>query len=148
MVKLAVGSDHAGFELKKTCIDHLNGREGIEIEDIGVHGAESSDYPVVAHHAALGVAEGRYDRALLICGTGIGMSITANKQPGVRAALCHNLYTVKMARMHNDANILAFGSRVIGDGLAIEMVDLFLDTSFEGGRHKKRVDMIEPPRRL
>jgi len=148
VIKLAIGSDHAGFQLKKLCMEHLSGRDGIETADFGVHGAESSDYPAVAHEVALGVAEGRYDRGVLVCGTGIGMSITANKHQGVRAALCHNLYTVRMARMHNDANILAFGSRVIGDGLAMEMVDLFLNTSFEGGRHKKRVDMIEPPRLL
>lgn len=148
VIKLALGSDHAGFGLKQACIEHLTGRGGIEVTDLGVHGTESSDYPAVAHEVALGVEEGRYDRGVLICGTGIGMSITANKHQGARAALCHNLYTVRMARMHNDANILAFGSRVIGDGLAMEMVDLFLNTSFEGGRHKKRVDMIEPPRRL
>jgi ribose 5-phosphate isomerase B len=148
VIKLALGSDHAGFGLKQTCIEHLSGRSGIDVTDFGVHGTESSDYPAVAHELALGVAEGRYDRGVLICGTGIGMSMAANKHQGIRAALCHNLYTVRMARMHNDANILAFGSRVIGDGLALEMVDLFLNTSFEGGRHKKRVDMIEPPRRL
>lgn len=143
MIRLALGSDHAGFGLKDSCRELLAGRAGIEVIDVGVYDIQSSDYPAVAHRVAVGVAEGRYDRAILVCGTGIGMSITANRHKGVRAALCHNLYTVRMARMHNDANILAIGSRVIGEGLALEMVDLFLDTAFEGGRHARRLSIIE-----
>jgi ribose 5-phosphate isomerase B len=143
MIKLALGSDHAGFGLKEACIDHLVDRSGVEVVDKGVYGTVSSDYPDIAHLVAAGVAEGSFDKAILICGTGIGMSITANRHKAVRAALCHNLYTVKMARMHNDANLLAMGSRVIGEGLALEMVDLFLDTAFEAGRHARRLGLID-----
>lgn len=143
MIRVALGSDHAGFGLKEACIALLAGRSGVEITDMGVYGVDSSDYPAVAHQVAAGVAEGMFHRAVLICGTGIGISIAANRHKGVRAALCHNLYTVRMARLHNDANILAMGSRVIGEGLALEMVDLFLDTPFEGGRHARRLGLIE-----
>lgn len=143
MIRVALGSDHAGFGLKEACSSLLAGRSGVEVTDMGVYGTDSSDYPAVAHQVAAGVGEGRFHLAVLICGTGIGVSITANRHKGVRAALCHNLYTVKMARMHNDANILAMGSRVIGEGLALEMVDLFLDTSFEGGRHARRLGLID-----
>ena len=138
-----VGSDHAGFDLKEACKAHLKDNAGHQVEDIGVFSRDSADYPRIAHGLARKVAEGDYSRGILICGTGLGMSIVANRYKGVRAALCHNLYTVRMCRQHNDANILVMGSRVIGEGLALEMVDLFLSTSFEKGRHQLRVDQID-----
>ncbi len=142
-IRLALGSDHAGFGLKSACASLLAQRPGVQVVDMGVYDTGSSDYPAVAHRVASGVSKGDFDRAVLVCGTGIGVSIAANRHGGVRAALCHNLYTVRMARMHNDANILAMGSRVIGEGLALEMVELFLDTEFQGGRHLRRVGMID-----
>jgi ribose 5-phosphate isomerase B len=142
-MEIIIGSDHAGFELKKRCKAHLEGLEGFSVKDIGVFNMESADYPNVAHKLAGAVSDGQYSKGILICGSGIGMSIVANRYRGVRAALCHNLYLARMARMHNNANILVMGERVIGWGLALEMVDAFLDTDFDGGRHQVRLDMIE-----
>lgn len=113
------------------------------VVDAGTFDHASMDYPRVAHQVAQAIANGEYQRGILICGTGIGMSMVANRYRKVRAALCCNLYTVKMARLHNDANILAMGGRVIGEGIALEMVDLFLETSFEGGRHALRVAQFD-----
>ncbi|MBW1828868.1 MAG: ribose 5-phosphate isomerase B [Deltaproteobacteria bacterium] len=142
-MEIIIGSDHAGFELKERCKAHLEGLEGFSVKDIGVFNTESADYPNVAHNLAGAVSDGQYSKGILICGSGIGMSIVANRYKGVRAALCHNLYLARMARMHNNANILVMGERVIGWGLALEMVDAFLDTDFDGGRHQVRLDMIE-----
>ncbi len=142
-MEIIIGSDHAGFDLKERCKSHLEGLGKYRVEDIGVFNKESSDYPNVAHKVSHAVAEGEFSRGILICGSGIGMSMVANRYKGVRAALCHNLYMARMARMHNDANILAMGERVIGWGLALEMVDVFLNTDFEGGRHQLRVDQID-----
>ena len=142
-MEIIIGSDHAGFELKERCKAHLEGLEGFSVKDIGVFNTESADYPNVAHKLAGTVSDGQYSKGILICGSGIGMSIVANRYKGVRAALCHNLYLARMARMHNNANILVMGERVIGWGLALEMVDAFLDTDFDGGRHQTRLDMIE-----
>jgi ribose 5-phosphate isomerase B len=142
-MEIIIGSDHAGFELKERCKAHLEGLEGFSVKDIGVFNTESADYPNVAHKLAGAVSDGRYSKGILICGSGIGMSIVANRYKGVRAALCHNLYLARMARMHNNANILVMGERVIGWGLALEMVDAFLDTDFDGGRHQERLNMIE-----
>lgn len=142
-MNIVIGSDHAGFDLKEACRSHLVTRSEFAVKDIGVFSTDSSDYPVVAHKLSEAVAGGEYDFGILICGTGLGMSIVANRHKGIRAALCHNLYTVRMSRMHNDANILAMGGRVIGQGLALEMVDLFLNTPFEGGRHRLRLDQID-----
>ena len=142
-MEIIIGSDHAGFELKERCKAHLEGLEGFSVKDIGVFNTESADYPNVAHKLAGAVSDGRYSKGILICGSGIGMSIVANRYKGVRAALCHNLYLARMARLHNNANILVMGERVIGWGLALEMVDAFLDTDFDGGRHQVRLDMIE-----
>lgn len=138
-----IGSDHAGFGLKEKCRPHLERKPGLMVKDMGVFNEESSDYPKIAHEVARAVAEGKYDRGILICGSGIGMSIVANRYQGVRAALCHNIYLSRMARLHNDANILVMGGRVIGWGLALEMVDVFLETPFEGGRHRLRLDQVE-----
>lgn len=142
-MKIVIGSDHAGFELKEECIAHIQNIPEFDLTDIGVYSRKSADYPLIAHKAAQSVAVGKYDRGILICGSGIGMSIVANRHKGVRAALCHDLYSARMGRMHNDANILAIGERVIGKGLAIEIVDIFLGTPFEGGRHQSRIDQID-----
>ena len=141
-MKIAIGTDHGGFELKKTLLETLRGL-GYPVTDFGCHSTESVDYPDFAEKVARGVSEGLFDRGILICGTGIGMSIAANKFPNVRCALCHNLYTARLSREHNDANILAMGERVIGAGIAREMVKIFLETAFEGGRHMRRVDKIK-----
>lgn len=138
-----IGSDHAGFSLKEECRVFLEKSGNHQVTDLGVFSLQSSDYPKIAHKMAQAISKGEYSRGILICGTGIGMSIVANRYKGVRAALCHNLYLVRMSRLHNDANILAMGGRVIGVGLAIEMVELFLETEFEGGRHQSRLDQID-----
>lgn len=142
-MKIIIGSDHGGFDLKEVCRRFLEENPDYEVTDMGVYSPESSDYPEIAHRVAQEVSEGNYTRGVLICGTGIGMSLAANRHPGIRAALCHDLYTARMSRQHNDANILAMGGRVIGPGLALEMLDLFLKTAFEGGRHQRRVEKIE-----
>jgi len=142
-MNIIIGSDHAGFDLKEKIKTFLSERNEFFVEDAGVFNREPVDYPIIAHRVAKNISEGKFGRGILLCGSGIGMSIVANKHRNVRAALCHNLYTVKFSRKHNDANILALGGRVLGDGLAFEMVDLFLHTNFEGDRHKRRVDQIE-----
>lgn len=141
VVRVAIGSDHAGFILKEEIKAYL-GKSGIEVEDFGTHSQESCDYPLIAQPVAEAVANGRFRFGILICGTGIGVSITANKVGGIRAALCHDTFSARMTRMHNDANMLALGARVIGAGLALDIVDVFLKTDFEGGRHSKRVEQI------
>ncbi|MBQ7715308.1 MAG: ribose 5-phosphate isomerase B [Clostridia bacterium] len=140
-LKIAVACDHGGFDLKQEIIAHLE-RRGTEYHDFGTYSNESCDYPDFAKAACLAVTSGEYDRAILICGTGIGISIAANKIPGIRAACCSDTFSARFTRLHNDANALCFGGRVVGAGLAIDMVDLFLDTEFEGGRHQKRIDKI------
>jgi ribose 5-phosphate isomerase B len=142
-MEIIIGSDHAGFDLKERCKSHLESLDGFGVKDVGVFSKDSADYPKVAHIVARALAGGEYSRGILICGSGIGMSIVANRYQGVRAALCHNLFLARMARMHNDANILVMGERVIGWGLALEMVDVFLETPFEGGRHQRRLDQID-----
>lgn len=142
-MKIILGSDHAGFGLKEECLRYLEEISKYTTTDAGVYNTDSSDYPDIAHKVARAVADGEFPKGILICGSGIGMSITANRYKGVRAALCHNVYTARMCRLHNDANILAMGDRVIGVGLALEMVDTFLETDFEGGRHKRRLDLID-----
>lgn len=138
---IAIGSDHGGLELKKKLIEYLN-QKNIEFKDFGTYTADSCDYPDIAAEVAGQVAQNKFEKGILICGTGIGMSIAANKVKGIRAALCHDVYSAKMCRRHNDANILACGARVIGEGLFLEIVDAFLSTGFEGGRHKIRIDKI------
>lgn len=140
---IIIGSDHAGFELKEKCKSYLEKELGEKVEDIGVFDASSSDYPDIGHRLAEEIVEGKYKAGILICGTGIGMSMVANRYKGVRAALCHDLYTTRYSRLHNDANVLVMGGRVIGDGLAFEMVRTFLETPFEGGRHLRRVKKID-----
>ena len=142
-MNIIIGSDHAGFGLKEECRVFLEENTTHRINDIGVYDRNSFDYPRIAHKVAGKVADREYDRGILICGTGIGMSIVANRYKSVRAALCHNIYTASMCRLHNDANILVMGDRVIGVGLALEVLDMFLKTEFEGGRHQNRLDMFE-----
>ena len=138
---IALGCDHGGYELMQAVKAHLD-ELGLAYQDFGTFSADSCDYPVYAEKAARAVASGACDRGILICGTGIGISISANKIKGIRAALCSDCYSAEMTRRHNDANMLAMGARVLGEGLALKIVDTFLTTDFEGGRHKRRVDLI------
>ncbi|HBC95614.1 MAG TPA: ribose 5-phosphate isomerase B [Clostridium sp.] len=140
-MKIALGSDHAGFPLKKEIIDHLQVKN-IEIEDFGTFSEDSCDYPDYALKVAQNVANKNYDFGILVCGTGIGISIAANKVPGVRAALCGDTFSAHASREHNNANILAIGQRVVGVGLALDIVDTFLSAEFQGGRHQRRIDKI------
>ena len=138
---IAIGSDHGGYALKQEIMAHL--RElGLEYKDYGTYSEESCDYPVYGEAVGRAVAGGECDRGIIICGTGIGISIAANKVKGVRAALCGDCYSAEMTRRHNDANILALGARVLGSGLALKIVDTFLHTEFDGGRHARRVELI------
>jgi ribose 5-phosphate isomerase B len=141
-VDLMIGADHAGYDLKASILKMLS-TKGIRWEDAGTFDDHSVDYPDFAFKVAKAVASSKVKRGILICGTGIGMSITANRVPGVRAALCNDLYTVRMARAHNNANILALGSRVVGTGLALEIVLTFLTTRFEKGRHLRRIKKMD-----
>ena len=137
--RIVMGSDHAGLGLKLKVKAHLEAR-GFEVTDVGTHAPESCNYTVYADALCKTLTAGEADLGILVCGTGIGMSIAANKHKGIRAACCENTFSARMTRMHNDANVLCFGERVIGYGLACDMVDLFVDTPFEGGRHQARVD--------
>ncbi len=137
--RIVMGSDHAGLQLKLKVKAHLEAR-GFEVTDVGTHAPESCNYTVYADALCKTLTAGEADLGILVCGTGIGMSIAANKHKGIRAACCENTFSARMTRMHNDANVLCFGERVIGYGLACDMVDLFVDTPFEGGRHQARVD--------
>lgn len=140
-MKIAIGSDHAGYALK-THLSELLARAGHEIEDVGTRSEEPTDYP--AFCAAVGrlVTGGQADRGIVLGGSGQGEQIAANKVSGVRAALCNDLYTARMSREHNDANVLSIGARIVGLGLAEEIVSLWLETDFEGGRHQRRIDQI------
>lgn len=140
-MKVALGADHAGFQLKNEIVEALKSG-GHEVKDFGCDGPDSVDYPDFAERVARGVSAGSFDRGILVCGTGIGMCISANKFPNVRAALCHNLFTARLSREHNDANVLTLGERLIGAGLAKEIVKVWMETVFEGGRHARRVDKI------
>ena len=140
---IIIGSDHAGFDLKEECRLFLLKNPGYSVFDQGVYDRQSVDYPDIAKKVSLAVLKGEYEKGILICGSGIGMSITANRYKGIRAALCHDLYTARLCRQHNDANILVMGGRVIGTGIALEMVEIFLNTEFEGGRHRKRIALID-----
>ena len=140
-MKIALGCDHGGYELKqhlKMVLEKL----GHEAEDFGCSSKESCDYPVYAEAVSRAVVSGECERGILICGTGIGISIAANKIKGIRAANCADCYSAEYTRRHNDANVLALGARTVGSGLAMKIVDTFLSASFEGGRHAQRVEMI------
>ncbi len=140
-MRIAIGSDHRGFEAKRRIVSLLR-QLGHEVHDLGTQGPESVDYPDYAFQVAQAVGEGRVERGILICGTGIGMCIAANKVPGVRAAPCHDSITAEMSRRHNDANILCLSADLLGDDLIDRMVRIWLETEFEGGRHARRVDKI------
>lgn len=139
--KITVGCDHAGFGLKKTVIAHLEER-GFEVFDVGTHSTDSCDYPQIAHELCKNIQDGTTELGILICGTGIGMSMAANKHRGIRAAACSDTFSARLTRVHNNANVLCFGERVVGMGLALDLVDAFVDAEFEGGKHQRRVDMI------
>lgn len=140
-MRVAVASDHGGLALKREIVRFL-ASAGVEYEDFGVHSPASCDYPDIVLPPARAVAGGVFDRAVFICGTGIGVSIVANKVPGIRAALCHDTFSARASREHNDANVLTMGERVIGPGLARDIVRIWLRTPFGGGRHARRVDKI------
>jgi ribose 5-phosphate isomerase B len=139
---ILIASDHAGFDLKELLAERARDI-GHEVVDLGPPARESVDYPDYAHDLARRIAAGEADLGVLICGTGIGMCMAANRHPGVRAALCHDAFTAELARRHNDANVLCMGGRTTGPGLAIQMLDIFLATPFNGGRHARRVEKIE-----
>ena len=138
---IAIASDHGGFELKQEIMKHLESK-GLEYKDYGTYTTDSCDYPNYGEMAARAVAGGECEKGILICGTGIGISISANKVKGIRAALCGDCYSAEYTRLHNDANMLALGARVTASGLALKIVDTFLETEFEGGRHARRVALI------
>ena len=141
-MKLAIGCDHGGFELKEEILKFIKTVANIQVSDMGPAAKESVDYPDFGAKVSEAVAKGAMDRGILICGTGIGMSIVANRFPGVRAALCHDHFTAQMSREHNDANVLVMGERVIGKGVALEIVKTWLETEFAGGRHQLRLNKI------
>ena len=141
MNKIIIGCDHGGLELKNEIISHLNKR-GVEVVDVGTYSTDSCNYPDYARALCTRIQSGEFERGILVCGTGIGMSIAANKHNGIRAACCSDTFSARMTRMHNNSNVLCLGGRVVGAGLACDMVDLFVDTEFEGGRHTTRVDML------
>lgn len=140
-MKIAIGADHGGFELKESIKKHLEEVGGFEITDYGTYSSESVDYAAIAYKVGTAVTEEKI-LGILCCGTGIGISMAANKVKGVRAACCSDYFSAKLTRAHNDANILCIGGRVVGAGLANELVDVFLSTEFEGGRHQRRIDQI------
>lgn len=140
-MKIAMGNDHTAIELKETIKAHLEKR-GIEVLDLGTNSTESCDYPVYGEAVGRAVAGGDADLGIVICGTGLGISLAANKVKGIRACVCSEPYTARLSRMHNDSNVLAFGARVVGDEMAKMITDQWLDASFEGGRHQRRVDLL------
>ena len=138
--KIIIGSDHGGFNLKTEIVKYLD-LKGYEVVDLGCYDTSSCDYPVIAKSVAEEVLK-THSRGILICGTGIGVSITANRYKGIRASHCTDTFTARMTRMHNDSNILCLGERITGTGLALDIVDIWLSTAFEGGRHQRRIEMI------
>jgi ribose 5-phosphate isomerase B len=141
MARITIASDHAGYQLKQVVVAHLRG-SGHDVDDIGTDSEEPVDYPPICAAAGRTVVAGRADFAIVLGGSGQGETLAANKVRGVRAALCHDEYTARLARQHNDANVLGLGGRILGDGLAVAIVDEFLATGFEGGRHARRVAQI------
>lgn len=140
-MKIAIGCDHTAIDLKETIKKHLQDM-GHEVEDVGTYSKESCDYPIYGFKVANKIKNGEAERGVLICGTGVGISLAANKVKGIRAVVCSEPYTAKMARMHNNAQIVAMGARVVSDGLATDIVDAFMNAEFEGGRHQRRVDIL------
>ena len=142
MGKIVIASDHAGFYLKEKVKEFLQ-KENYKVIDVGCFSAESVDYPEYGAKAIEKILNKEAEYGILICGTGIGMSIVANRFPGIRAALCHEPFSAKMSRLHNNANVLVLGGRIIGEGIALEIVKTFFETPFEGGRHERRINLIE-----
>lgn len=140
--KIIVGADHGGVELKDLVKTHLE-KKGYEVVDVGTYTSDSCDYPVYAHRLCKKIQEGEAPIGILVCGTGIGMSMAANKHKGIRAACCSDTFSARLTRLHNDANVLCFGARVVGAGLALDLVDSFVEAEFEGDRHVRRVSMLE-----
>ena len=140
--KIIIGCDHAGYEAKLKLIEKLRG-EGWDVTDVGCYSTESCDYPIPVHMLCRRIQSGEFALGILICGTGIGVSIAANKHRGIRAAVCSDLFSAEMTRKHNAANVLCMGGRVVGAGLALELVEVFLNTEFEGGRHRRRIDQLK-----
>lgn len=141
-LRIAIGSDHGGYEYKEQIVGHLK-KKGYECVDVGTYSTDSCDYPVIARAVTTKITTGEADRGILVCGTGIGMSIVANKVKGIRAALCGDTFSARASRAHNNSNVLCLGERVIGINLAMDIVDIWLESKFEGGRHQRRVDMME-----
>lgn len=139
---IAIGSDHVGYELKETIKEYLKGKN-IEFKDFGAYSTERADYPEFGEKVGKAVSSGECEKGLLFCGSGVGISISANKVKGIRAVVCSEPYSAKLSRLHNDTNILSIGARVVGVELAKMIIDIWLETSFEGGRHLNRVKMIE-----
>ena len=142
MKKIAIASDHGGFELKESIISFLL-KKGWEVDNLGAFSTDSVDYPDYGIKVAKAIIDKKIVRGILICGTGVGMSIVVNRFPGIRGTLCSDVYTAKMCREHNDSNVLIMGGRVIGVSLAMEILDIWLNTEFEGGRHQRRLDKIK-----
>jgi ribose 5-phosphate isomerase B len=144
-MRVLFASDHAGFDLKRLLTAHARSL-GQEVIDVGPHSADAVDYPDLAHALSRRLLAGDGDRGVLVCGTGIGMSMAANRHAGIRAALCHDAFTADAARRHNNANVLCLGGRTTGPGVALQVLEIFLSAPFEGGRHGRRVEKIEPAR--
>mgnify|MGYP003376291178 FL=1 len=138
---IAIANDHVGLELKAKIIEVLE-KKGLEYKDFGTYTSERTDYPIYSQQAADAVASGECDRGILVCGTGVGISLAANKVPGIRCVVCSDCYTAKLSRQHNNTNMLAMGARVVGADLAQMITEIWLDTEYEGGRHQRRLDMI------
>jgi len=138
---IIIGCDHAAYEMKDKIVKHLE-TKGISVDDIGAFSEESVNYPDYAEKVSKAILNGGKKRGILLCGTGLGMSMSANRHKGIRAALCNDIFSAKMSRLHNDSNVLVLGARVIGDILALEIVNTWLETEFEGGRHKIRLDLF------
>ena len=141
-LRIAIGSDHGGYEYKEQIVSYLK-EKGYECVDVGTYSTDSCDYPVIARAVTTKITTGEADSGILVCGTGIGMSIVANKVKGIRAALCGDTFSARASRAHNNSNVLCLGERVIGINLAMDIVDIWLESKFEGGRHQRRVDMME-----
>ncbi|MEE1116098.1 MAG: ribose 5-phosphate isomerase B [Clostridia bacterium] len=139
--KIVIGCDHAATGLKAKVIEHLE-ELGVSVTDVGTYSSDSCNYPLYAHKLCEKIQSGEFKLGILICGTGVGMSMAANKHKGIRAACCSDTFSARLTRVHNDANVLCFGERVVGFGLACDMVDEFINAEYEGGKHAKRVDMI------
>ncbi len=141
-MRIVTASDHGAIDLRRELLEHIR-EQGHEVEDLGTHEDASVDYPDYAIKAVAKLRSGEADRAVLMCGTGLGISMAANRHKGIRAAVCHNEFEARMSRQHNDANILVMGGRVIGPGLAVSLFDAWMEAEFEGGRHERRVEKIE-----